>query len=282
MPYFEWHVCAHPQNRATDYENPICLTYNRICILKCSLKGKNCRNCIDCFKVSFLWYLSILRCLQVRMWHYTFTFLTYLQFHPLRPTSKCSKQNTLKLQRCSLETRGCNSVTSRNHKFYAAWSELWFWKVGTLCSQNCDWKLFKPNFTFIHMQVLCPHKSVQWPVEVTSCAHVAQAMENQVSQILHAPICMVHSQMILSASKTIVHDIINSLLCKQYNQICQKVRWVLWGGVLHAIYTSKYEILFKNTILHQVELLVGSKKIGLTLLPCSSWVTGYSPWSSSL
>lgn len=60
-------------------------------------------------------------------------------------------------------------------------------------------------------------------LEVTSCAHVARAMENQVSQILHAPICMVHSQMILSACKTTVHDIINSLLCKQYNQMRQKV-----------------------------------------------------------
>ena len=103
------------------------------------------------------------------------------------------QRHTLKLQRCSLETHGCKSATSRNHKFYATRSELRFcdniWEVGTLCSQNCDWKLLKQNFTFIHMQVLCPHKSVQWPGshKLRSCgsSHGKPSFSNTSRSDLH-------------------------------------------------------------------------------------------------
>lgn len=152
------------------------------------------------------------------MWHYTFTFLTYLQFHPLRPTSKCSKQNThsnckgavWKLVAATQET-----ISSTQHRvsfgFVIIFEKLGRFAVKIVIGNSSNW-----NLHLYKCRSFVPTNLYNGLV-VTSCAHVARAMENQVSQILHAPICMVHSQMILSASKTIVHDIINSLLCKQYN-----------------------------------------------------------------
>lgn len=108
--------------------------------------------------------------------------------------SNFEQMNTLRLQRCSLESHSCDSATSRNCKFYAALRGPWFcyniWEIGThLQSQFVIGNSFKANFTLIHMQVLCPHKSVQWTEshKLRSCgsSHGKPSFSNTSRSDLH-------------------------------------------------------------------------------------------------
>ena len=71
VPYFGWRIRAHPHNGAPNYKNPIHLTYNRICIVKCSSCGKKLQN-------SRL-VKGLCRLIQ--------TFLLVISEHPQMPTS---------------------------------------------------------------------------------------------------------------------------------------------------------------------------------------------------